>query len=158
MIRIGQGFDAHAWGAGHGVTLGGVHIPYKHSLVAHSDGDVLVHALCDALLGASSMGDLGSYFPPDTVAAGCDSRILLRRLAQQLQQKGWRFIHLDSTIVAQQPMLRPFIPKMQQHIAADLQCATSCVSIKATTTDGLGFTGRAEGIMAMAMVTLDGDA
>ena len=129
--------------------------PLWKSIAAHSDGDVLVHALCDALLGASCLGDLGSCFAEETAPQGCNSRSLLRQLVQKISQAGWQFVHLDSTIIAQQPHLQPFIPQMRQNIAADLRCAINCVSIKATTTDGLGFTGRAEGIAAMASVILN---
>ena len=153
-MRIGQGIDAHAWCAGDGITLGGVRIPHKKSIAAHSDGDVLVHALCDALLGASCLGDLGSYFAEATVPRACDSRLLLRQLFQEMRRAGWQFVQMDSTVIAQQPRLRPFIRKMRQNIASDLQCAANRVSVKATTTDGLGFTGREEGIAATAVVLL----
>ena len=153
-MRIGQGFDAHAFCAGHGITLGGVLIPCSWGLAAHSDGDVLLHALCDALLGAAGLGDLGSFFPESTVPENCDSRVLLRQVAAQLRQQDFKLINMDATLIAQKPRLQPFVADMCQLIAADLQFSPTRVNIKSPTTDGLGFTGRKEGIAATVVVLL----
>lgn len=154
-IRIGHGFDVHAFGGDGPVTLGGVKIDYPQGLVAHSDGDVVLHALADALLGALALGDIGHHFP-DTDAAfkGIDSRILLRKVFAEVQQKGYRIGNLDITVMAQAPKLAPHILAMRQLIAADLQCELSQVNVKATTTEKLGFVGRKEGIAAEAVVLL----
>ncbi|OYW96327.1 MAG: 2-C-methyl-D-erythritol 2,4-cyclodiphosphate synthase [Alishewanella sp. 32-51-5] len=154
-IRIGHGFDVHAFGGDGPVTLGGVKIDYPQGLVAHSDGDVVLHALADALLGALALGDIGHHFP-DTDAAfkGIDSRILLRRVFTEVQQRGYRIGNLDLTVMAQAPKLAPHILAMRQLIAADLQCELSQVNVKATTTEKLGFVGRKEGIAAEAVVLL----
>ncbi len=154
-IRIGHGFDVHAFGGDGPVTLGGVKIDYPQGLVAHSDGDVVLHALADALLGALALGDIGHHFP-DTDAAfkGIDSRILLRRVFTEVQQRGYRIGNLDLTVMAQAPKLAPHILEMRQLIAADLQCEVSQVNVKATTTEKLGFVGRKEGIAAEAVVLL----
>lgn len=154
-IRIGHGFDVHAFGGDGPVTLGGVKIDYPQGLVAHSDGDVVLHALADALLGALALGDIGHHFP-DTDAAfkGIDSRILLRRVFTEVQQRGYRIGNLDLTVMAQAPKLAPHILAMRQLIAADLQCEVSQVNVKATTTEKLGFVGRKEGIAAEAVVLL----
>lgn len=154
-IRIGHGFDVHAFGGDGSVTLGGVKIDYPQGLVAHSDGDVVLHALADALLGALALGDIGHHFP-DTDAAfkGIDSRILLRRVFTEVQQRGYRIGNLDLTVMAQAPKLAPHILAMRQLIAADLQCEVSQVNVKATTTEKLGFVGRKEGIAAEAVVLL----
>lgn len=154
-IRIGHGFDVHAFGGDGPVTLGGVKIDYPQGLIAHSDGDVVLHALADALLGALALGDIGHHFP-DTDAAfkGIDSRILLRKVFAEVQQKGYRIGNLDITVMAQAPKLAPHILAMRQLIAADLQCEVSQVNVKATTTEKLGFVGRKEGIAAEAVVLL----
>lgn len=154
-IRIGHGFDVHAFGGDGPVTLGGVKIDYPQGLVAHSDGDVVLHALADALLGALALGDIGHHFP-DTDAAfkGIDSRILLRKVFTEVQQRGYRIGNLDLTVMAQAPKLAPHILAMRQLIAADLQCELSQVNVKATTTEKLGFVGRKEGIAAEAVVLL----
>lgn len=154
-IRIGHGFDVHAFGGDGPVTLGGVKIDYPQGLVAHSDGDVVLHALADALLGALALGDIGHHFP-DTDAAfkGIDSRILLRKVFTEVQQRGYRIGNLDVTVMAQAPKLAPHILAMRQLIAADLQCELSQVNVKATTTEKLGFVGRKEGIAAEAVVLL----
>lgn len=154
-IRIGHGFDVHAFGGDGPVTLGGVKIDYPQGLIAHSDGDVVLHALADALLGALALGDIGHHFP-DTDAAfkGIDSRILLRKVFAEVQQRGYRIGNLDVTVMAQAPKLAPHILAMRQLIAADLQCEVSQVNVKATTTEKLGFVGRKEGIAAEAVVLL----
>lgn len=154
-IRIGHGFDVHAFGGDGPVTLGGVKIDYPQGLIAHSDGDVVLHALADALLGALALGDIGHHFP-DTDAAfkGIDSRILLRRVFAEVQQRGYRIGNLDLTVMAQAPKLAPHIMAIRHILAADLDCELSQVNVKATTTEKLGFVGRKEGIAAEAVVLL----
>lgn len=156
-LRIGHGFDVHAFGPGEFVTLGGVRIPYKHGLVAHSDGDVLLHALCDALLGAAGLGDIGRHFP-DTSAefAGIDSRVLVQRVMAQLTAQGWMVGNVDATIIAQAPRMAAHIDTMRAHIAADLGLDPAAVNIKATTTERLGYIGRGEGIAVHAVALLTG--
>jgi 2-C-methyl-D-erythritol 2,4-cyclodiphosphate synthase len=155
-VRIGQGFDVHAFQGGGRLVLGGVTVPHDRSLEAHSDGDVVLHALCDALLGAAGLGDIGRHFPPhDAAYAGIDSRILLRRTCEQLQEKNYAVVNADITIVAQAPKLSPYVDAMCDNISADLQVNASQVNVKATTTEHLGFTGRGEGIAAFAVVLLD---
>lgn len=151
--RIGHGIDVHRFGEGNFVTLGGVEIPHDHGLIAHSDGDVALHALCDALLGALALGDIGKHFP-DTDAAyhQADSRGLLRRVMELVRERGFQVGNCDLTILAERPKLSPYIANMQNCIAADLGIAVDCVSIKATTTEKLGFVGRREGIEAHAVV------
>ena len=155
MMRIGHGFDVHAFKTGDFVVLGGVKIPHTHAFQAHSDGDVLIHAICDALLGAVAMGDIGQHFP-DTSAdyANIDSRILLRHVWGLVQKRGYGLLNLDSTIVAQAPKMMPHIPAMREYLAADLGCEVGQINVKATTTKKLGFTGRKEGIAAHAVVLL----
>ncbi|MEW8506172.1 MAG: 2-C-methyl-D-erythritol 2,4-cyclodiphosphate synthase [Candidatus Thiodiazotropha sp.] len=154
-MRIGQGYDAHRFETGTRLVLGGVEVPHDQGLKAHSDGDVLIHALCDALLGAAGLGDIGSHFPDnDPAYAGIDSRVLLRRVIERLHSKGFGVANADMTIVAQRPRLAPHIDAMRDCLAADLQTEQQRVNIKATTTEGMGFTGRAEGIAAMAVVLL----
>ena len=154
-LRIGQGFDVHAFGAGEFVTLGGVRIPHDRGLIAHSDGDVLLHALCDALLGAAALGDIGRHFPDtDPQWAGADSRVLLRRVHGLLHSQGWQVVNVDSTLIAQRPRLAGYIPAMVQCIAGDLALPEGAINVKATTTERLGFTGRGEGIAAQAVVLL----
>jgi len=156
-MRIGQGFDVHAFQDGGTLVLGGVHVPHDQSLQAHSDGDVLLHALCDALLGAAALGDIGNHFPDtDAQYRGADSRTLLRAVAEKLRAGGWRLANADMTVIAQAPRLAPHIDAMRANIAADLQVTTDRISVKATTTEHLGFTGRREGIAAFAVVLLDG--
>jgi len=154
-VRIGHGFDVHRFGDGDAVVLGGVRIPHDRGLLAHSDGDVLIHAVCDALLGALGEGDIGRHFPDtDPAHAGVDSRLLLRRVVALVHAAGWRLGNLDSTLVAQAPRMAPHIPAMRENLAADLAVPAAAVNVKATTTEGLGFTGRGEGIAAHAVVLL----
>jgi 2-C-methyl-D-erythritol 4-phosphate cytidylyltransferase/2-C-methyl-D-erythritol 2,4-cyclodiphosphate synthase len=154
-IRIGTGFDVHAFGDGDFITLGGVEIPYTQGLIAHSDGDVLLHAIMDALLGALALGDIGKQFPDtDEEWKGADSRKLLRAVMALIMEKGYRVGNLDSTIMAQAPKMAPHIVCMCRNIAEDLALPVSDVSVKATTTEGLGFTGRKEGIACQASVVL----
>ena len=155
-MRIGQGVDVHAFQEGGTLVLGGVTVPYDRSLEAHSDGDVVLHALCDALLGAAGLGDIGRHFPPDDSAyENIDSRILLRRSCEQLQAKNYKVVNADITVVAQAPKLSAYIDAMCKNISADLQVNVSQVNVKATTTEHLGFTGRGEGIAALAVVLLE---
>jgi 2-C-methyl-D-erythritol 2,4-cyclodiphosphate synthase len=155
-VRIGQGFDVHALQEGGTLVLGGVRIPHTHSLVAHSDGDVLLHALCDALLGAAALGDIGQHFPDsDACYEGIDSRQLLRGVLEKVHAQGLGVTNTDLTLVAQAPRLAPYIAGMQAHIAEDLQIEPGRVNVKATTTEHLGFTGRSEGIAAFAVVLLE---
>lgn len=154
-MRIGHGYDVHRFGAGDSVVLGGVVIPHDHGLVAHSDGDVLVHAVCDALLGAAALGDIGRHFPDtDPDNRDIDSRLLLVRVVKLVHARGWRVANLDSTLVAQSPKLAPHIDRMCSNLAADLRVAIDQVNVKATTTEGLGFCGRGEGIAAHAVILL----
>ncbi len=154
-MRIGHGFDVHKFGPGDHIVIGGVTIPYEQGLVAHSDGDVLIHALCDALLGAAGLGDIGKHFPDtDPAYKGADSRQLLRHVVQLLQTKGWQVGNIDSTIVAQAPKMAPHIEQMCVNLAQDLQVDISAVNVKATTTEKLGYTGRKEGIAAHGVVLL----
>ncbi len=154
-MRIGQGFDAHRFAADRPLVLGGVRIEFEYGLEAHSDGDVLIHALCDALLGAAGLRDIGTLFPDnDTSFKNIDSRVLLRRVVAQLTDRGWRLGNADITVMAQAPKLAPHIPAMVELLAADLQCQPAQLAIKATTTEGMGFTGRREGIAALAVVLL----
>ena len=155
--RIGHGYDAHRFGPGDHLILGGVRIAHSQGLVAHSDGDVLIHAVCDALLGAAALGDIGRHFPDtDPAWKGADSRDLLRRVVAQLADRGWRVVNLDSTVVAQAPRLGPHIETMCANLAADLGVAREAVNVKATTTERMGFTGREEGIAAHAVVLIGG--
>ena len=154
-MRIGHGFDAHRFGPGAFVTIGGVQIPHDHGLKAHSDGDVLIHALCDALLGAAGLGDIGTHFPDtDAAFADIDSRILLRKVIESLHQLSLRVGNADATIVAQAPRMRAHIDSMRAALAADLQIYIASMNVKATTTERMGFTGRGEGIAAHAVVLL----
>ncbi len=154
-MRIGHGYDAHRFCEGDAVVIGGVRIPHDRGLAAHSDGDVLLHAVCDALLGALALGDIGHHFPDDDPAyAGIDSRVLLRRVMAEVSGRGWRLGNLDATVIAQAPRLGPHIPAMREHLAADLEAEASQVNVKATTTERMGFTGRGEGIAAHAVVLL----
>lgn len=154
-MRIGHGYDVHRFQPGDFITLGGVQIAHEKSFVAHSDGDVLLHALTDALLGAAALGDIGQHFPDtDPVYKGADSRQLLRNVASLLEQAGWLVGNVDSTILAQAPKMAPHIALMRENIAADLKIALDQVNVKATTTESLGFVGREEGIAAHAVVIL----
>lgn len=158
-MRIGHGYDVHRFGAGSEVILGGVRIPHDRGLEAHSDGDVLIHALCDALLGAIGAGDIGQLFPDtDPANAGIDSRVLLRQVVQQVHASGWVLANMDATLVAQAPRMAPHIVAMRDHLAADLQVGAAQVNVKATTTEKLGFAGRQEGIAAHAVVLLQAAA
>ncbi|MDO5356731.1 MAG: 2-C-methyl-D-erythritol 2,4-cyclodiphosphate synthase [Conchiformibius sp.] len=154
-IRIGQGYDVHQLVENRPLILGGVTISFHKGLLGHSDADALLHALTDALLGAAGLGDIGTHFP-DTAAEfkDADSRELLRRAYAAVQEAGWRVVNVDSTIIAQQPKLKPYIPAMRAHIAADLGIAESCVNIKGKTNEQLGYLGRMEGIEAQAAVLL----
>ncbi len=155
-MRIGQGFDVHALAAGRKLIIGGVDIPYLMGLDGHSDADVLLHALCDALLGAAALGDIGRLFPDtDARYKGADSRSLLREVSRLVREAGYRIVNLDATIIAQAPKMAPHIAAMVANIAEDLGLARGEVNIKAKTTEGLGLTGRGEGIAAEAVVLLD---
>jgi len=157
QIRIGQGLDIHAFCTGDHVVLGGVRIPHSQALAAHSDGDVALHALCDALLGAAALGDIGRHFPPSEPQwAGADSRDLLRKVDLLIKHEGWSIINADITVLCEQPRIAPHIAQMRSNIAADLDLDrdTHDISIKATTTEGLGFCGRGEGIVAQAVVLI----
>ena len=155
MLRIGQGYDAHRFSEGGQLVLGGVPIDYEKSLAAHSDGDVALHALCDALLGAAAMGDIGRHFPDtDQNFKGIDSRILLRNVCAKLTAQGYSVGNVDVTIVAQKPKLAPYIDRMRATIATDLQIEIDAVNVKATTTEGMGFEGRGEGISSSAVAIL----
>ncbi len=154
-MRIGHGYDVHRFCDGEFVTLGGVQIAHKFGLLAHSDGDVLLHALSDALLGAAAMGDIGKHFPDtDPQFKGADSRVLLRHVLGLIKAKGWQVGNVDATIVAQAPKMAPHIDTMRSLIAADLGVALDQVNVKATTTEKLGFTGREEGIAVHAVALL----
>jgi len=154
-MRIGTGFDVHAFAAGRRLVVGGVTIAHDRGLVGHSDADVLLHAISDALLGALSLGDLGMHFPDtDARYAGADSRALLRHVMSLVAQRGYDIGNVDATIIAQAPKLAPHIPAMRANIAADLGCDQERISVKATTTEHLGFTGREEGIAAQAVALI----
>ena len=153
--RIGQGVDVHAFSEGDHVMLGGVRIPHDKGLAAHSDGDVALHALCDAMLGAAALGDIGRHFPPsDARWEGADSRDLLRRVNLLLKHDGWSATNVDLTLVCELPKITPHAEQMRANVAADLQLDITDVSIKATTTEKLGFCGRGEGITALAIVLI----
>lgn len=154
-MRIGQGFDVHAFGPGDHVMLGGVKVPHAQGVVAHSDGDVVIHALCDALLGALALGDIGQHFPPsDERWRDADSRSFLRHCQLLLRERGYRLGNADITVIAERPKVGPHAPAMRAVLAADLDCSVEDISVKATTSEKLGFTGRGEGIAAMAVVLL----
>lgn len=155
-MRIGQGFDAHRFAPGSPLVLGGVRIPHDQGLAAHSDGDVVLHALCDALLGAAALGDIGQHFPDTNDEwRDADSRVLLRQVVEQVRAEGFEISNVDVTVIAQRPKLSAFMPSMCERIAADLQIAAGRVSVKATTTEQMGFTGRGEGIAATAVALLE---
>lgn len=154
-FRIGHGFDVHKFGEGDHVVLGGVSIPYTQGLIAHSDGDVALHALTDALLGAAALGDIGKHFPDtDSEFAGADSRILLKRAYQEIMSLGFRVGNVDVTIIAEAPKMRPYIDAMRANIADDLSVDIDAVNVKATTTEKLGFTGRKDGIAVEAVALI----
>lgn len=156
MMRIGQGFDAHALVAGRKLVIGGVAIPHEKGLAGHSDADVLIHAVCDALLGAAGLGDIGSHFPDsDARYKDVDSRRLLREVARLLKERGLKAANVDATIIAQAPKMAPHIPAMRANLAADLGVAMDAVNVKAKTTEKLGFVGRGEGIAAEAVALLE---
>ncbi len=155
-MRIGQGFDAHALKPGRKLVIGGVTIPHSTGLEGHSDADVLLHAICDALIGAAALGDIGRHFPDsDPQYKGVDSRVLLRKTAALLAAHGSRVVNVDATIIAEAPRMAPHIGTMVRNIAGDLSVAESSVNIKAKTTEKLGFTGRGEGIAAEAVVLIE---
>ncbi|MCX8573666.1 MULTISPECIES: 2-C-methyl-D-erythritol 2,4-cyclodiphosphate synthase [unclassified Gilliamella] len=154
-MRIGHGFDVHKFGGEGPITLAGVKIPYQYGLVAHSDGDVVLHAITDALIGALALGDIGKLFPDtDPKYKGIDSRILLKEVYGIVQAKGYQLVNLDTTIIAQEPKMRPHVDQMRVNIAEDLNVHFDQISVKATTTEQLGFTGRKEGIACEAVVLL----
>ncbi|MBU2571435.1 MAG: 2-C-methyl-D-erythritol 2,4-cyclodiphosphate synthase [Gammaproteobacteria bacterium] len=156
MIRVGQGYDVHRFKEGGDVILGGVKIPYEKGLDAHSDGDVVLHALSDALLGAAALGDIGKHFPDtDPSFKGADSRVLLRHVYQIVQNKGYFLVNADITIIAQAPKMAPHIEGMCRNIAEDLKVELDCINVKATTTEKLGFEGRGEGIAVQAAVLIE---
>ncbi|MCB1841674.1 MAG: 2-C-methyl-D-erythritol 2,4-cyclodiphosphate synthase [Halioglobus sp.] len=158
VFRVGHGYDVHRFGDGDAIVLGGERIPHGRGLIAHSDGDVLIHAVCDALLGALGEGDIGRHFPDsDEANAGIDSRVLLRAVVSLVHSRGWKLANLDSTLVLEAPRMAPHITAMRENLAADLQVDNACVNVKATTTEGLGFAGREEGIAAHAVVLLHSD-
>ncbi|TDQ40235.1 2-C-methyl-D-erythritol 2,4-cyclodiphosphate synthase [Thiopseudomonas denitrificans] len=156
MMRIGHGYDVHRFQEGDHITLGGVRIEHNRSFVAHSDGDVLLHAICDALLGALALGDIGRHFPDtDPRFRGADSRQLLQTVMCMVEARGWQVVNLDSTIQAQAPKMAPHIDAMRSIIAQELRVSEGQVNVKATTTESLGFVGRKEGIAAHAVVLLE---
>ncbi len=155
-IRVGHGFDVHAFAADRKLIIGGVDIPHTLGLAGHSDADVLIHAVCDALLGAAGLGDIGRHFPDsDARYMGIDSRVLLRHVAGLLRERGWAVGNVDATIIAQAPKMAPHIPSMRARLAEDLGVADEAVNVKATTTERLGFTGREEGIAAEAVCLIE---
>lgn len=155
MFRIGSGFDVHAFGEGDHIVLGGVRIAHDRGLIAHSDGDVALHALCDAMLGAAALGDIGQHFPPnDARWKNADSRLFVRHCRHLLAERGWQVGNVDITVICERPKIAPQVPAMRHLIAEDLGIAVDAVSVKATTTERLGFTGRGEGIAAQAAVLL----
>ena len=158
-MRIGHGYDVHAFGEGNSLILGGVSIPYHRAFVAHSDGDVLIHALIDSLLGAMALGDIGQHFPDtDSAFADCNSRDLLAKVVKLMLSRGYQLANADISIIAEAPKMAPYLDAMRQNLAADLNCGINQINIKATTTEQLGFEGREEGIAchAMALILADG--
>ena len=158
-LRIGQGYDVHALVPGRRLVIGGVDIAHHSGLLGHSDADVLLHAITDALLGAAALGDIGRSFPDsDPRWAGADSRVLLRQALAAVREAGWRVLNVDATVIAREPRIAPHAAAMAAHIAADLGVAADCVNVKGKTTESLGFTGRGEGIAAQAVVLLQSSA
>jgi 2-C-methyl-D-erythritol 2,4-cyclodiphosphate synthase len=156
MIRVGQGYDVHRFNDGDFIILGGVKIDYEQGLEAHSDGDVVLHALCDAILGAAALGDIGKHFPDtDPEFKGADSRVLLRHVYRIVQDLGYQLVNADITIIAQAPKMAPHVEAMCQIIAEDLSVDIDCINVKATTTEKLGFEGRKEGIAVQAIVLIE---
>ncbi len=154
-MRIGHGYDAHRFCENKPLVIGGVVLPYEQGLLAHSDGDVLIHALCDSLLGAAGLGDIGGYYPDnDDKYKGIDSRVLLRDVYQKLNTLGWVLGNADMTVIAQKPKMKPYIEQMKSVLAEDMKVSVSQLNIKATTTEGMGFTGRVEGISAHCVALL----
>ena len=154
-FRVGNGYDVHQLAPGLPLVLGGVQIPHTKGCVAHSDGDVLIHALCDALLGALALGDIGQHFPDSSDEyAGIDSTILLRRVVAMIRERGWEIVNVDNTLLAQKPKIAPFVPRMRQTLAEVMGIPVDRVAVKATTTEHLGFVGREEGIAAYATCLL----
>jgi 2-C-methyl-D-erythritol 2,4-cyclodiphosphate synthase len=154
-FRVGTGFDVHQLVVGRALIMGGVTIPYERGLLGHSDADVLLHAIADALLGAAALGDIGKHFPDtDPAHRGADSRVLLHAVVKRVLESGWSVGNIDATIIAQAPRMAPYIDQMRINIAADCGLALDCVSVKATTTEQLGFTGRGDGIAAQASALL----
>ena len=154
-FRVGTGFDVHQLVVGRALIIGGVTIPYVRGLLGHSDSDVLLHAIADALLGAAALGDIGKHFPDtDPAHSGADSRLLLRTVVKRVLESGWQVGNIDATIIAQAPKMAAYIAQMRRNIAADCSIEVDCVSVKATTTEQLGFTGRGEGIAAQASALL----
>lgn len=155
-LRVGQGFDVHAYAADRKLIIGGVEIPFHLGLLGHSDADVLLHAICDALLGAAALGDIGRHFSDrDPQYENIDSRMLLRAVAQKIRDRNYHIVNIDATIIAQTPRMAPHIAQMIANIAGDLQLSEGAINIKATTTEQLGFTGRGEGIAAQAVCLLE---
>ena len=154
-MRIGHGYDVHAFGEGDHIVIGGVKIPFRYGLLAHSDGDVLIHSLCDALLGAAAMGDIGKHFPEtDPRFLDINSRKLLRSIVSLIKSKGYSVVNVDFTIIAQAPKLAPYIDDMIENLSSDLDSDAAVVNVKATTTENLGFEGRGEGIACHAVVLI----
>lgn len=155
-MRIGHGYDVHRLVECRNLILGGVHVPFKLGLLGHSDADVLLHAVCDALLGAAGLGDIGKHFPDtDPSLKNIDSRILLRKTAKLLEEKGYKIVNIDATLIAQKPKLAPYIEEMKNNIADDCEIERDCINVKATTEEGLGFTGDLSGISAHAVCLID---
>ena len=156
MFRVGHGFDAHRFGPGDHVMLGGVRVPHERGVLAHSDGDVLIHALCDALLGAGALGDIGHHFPDkDPAYQGADSRELLRKVVEMLTVQGYRVVNADLTLIAEQPRVASEVGRIRQVLAKDLGVGLDAVNLKATTTEGMGWTGRGDGLAAHAVVLIE---
>ena len=157
-MRIGHGYDVHRLVKDRSLILGGVKIPFEFGLLGHSDADVLLHAVCDALLGAAALGDIGKHFPDNAEEFhNIDSRILLRKTVELLNEKGYSIVNIDATVIAQKPKLAPFIERMRENIALDCNISADCVNVKATTEEGLGFTGSGEGIAAHAVCLIEND-
>ena len=155
-MRIGHGYDVHRFAENRRLVIGGAEIPFEKGLLGHSDADVLLHAVCDALLGAAALGDIGRHFPDtDPSFCGIDSRILLKKTAELLQERGFKAVNIDATVIAQKPKLAVFIPEMVKNIAADCGIEPDCVNVKATTEEGLGFTGSLEGMAAHAVCLIE---